>query len=64
MTKATQNMTKTQLDQRARALNPNNPEFKARINHHADQLNDNEGTPGFNPARKAAVKNNAEQRNK
>lgn len=64
MAKTTQKMSKSQLDQRARALNPNNPEFKARINHHADQLNDNEGTSGINPARKAVADNKAKQSKK
>jgi hypothetical protein len=61
MAKSKQTLSKAQLDQRARALNPNNQEFKVRMDHHADQLNDNQGTPGINPARKAVVDNTAKQ---
>ena len=54
-------MSKAQLNQRSRALNPNNPEFKARMDLHSDQLNDNDGTSGVNPARKAVIENTTKQ---
>lgn len=61
MAKSKQTLSKAQLNQRSRALNPNNPEFKARMNHHADQLNDNEGSSGVNAARQAVIENTAKQ---
>lgn len=61
MAKSKQPLSKAQLDQRARALNPNNPEFKARMDHHADQLNENDGTSGTNTARQAIIDNTAKQ---
>lgn len=57
MPKQHKTLSKAQLDQRSRVLNPNNPEFKARMDHHSDQLNDNAGTSGVNPARKAVIEN-------
>ncbi len=63
MTKSQQTLSKAQLDQRSRALNPNNSEFKARMGHHADQLNNNDGSPGVNAARKAVIKNKKKQLN-
>ena len=64
MAKSKQTMSKAQLNQRSRALNPNNPEFKARMDHHSDQLNDNAGTSGVNPARKAVIENIIKQTEK
>lgn len=61
MPKQHKTLSKAQLDQRSRALNPNNPEYIARMNHHSDQLNDNTGTSGNNAARLAVIKNQKKQ---
>ena len=61
MAKSKQALSKAQLNQRARALNPNNQEFKVRMDHHADQLNDNDDTSGINDAREAVIVNQKKQ---
>lgn len=61
MAKSKQTLSKAQLNQRSRALNPNHPEFKARMDHHANQLNENDGTSGVNPARQAVIENTTKQ---